>query len=1367
MGKEDELWRAVQGGDAACLRRLLLKHPEAKSRKKGTTKQSNVNLQDDDGMSLLHHACLSGSAGVVTALLDGHCTVDISDSKGLRPLHYAAWQGSADTVQALLKAGASANLPSHEQRTPLHLASQHGHHHAAEVLLQHRADPCVRDAAGKTALSLACEFGRLQVVRLLLGSHVSPRLLEGAPSEQGDGTVGNSPIHLAAKNGHADITRMLILEGVDLNSQTNIGTPLHEAALHGKLDIVKLLLQSGAEAAAENKFKQTALDLVMQFTGRQASKEIKHALREAMHTVQACAVTDYCNAYDSTCLRITAGDIITVLERQESGLWKGYVRDRLGASRVGYFPSSVVQIISSSADPTSSIARPVSLPFSKDRDSGGLFTHADTLDFHKAQTVCGGSRDLVWGYNTGDATVGDCSSVGSSRSSGSGESVGSRRGQQDHHHHQQQQHRQQQQHHHQQHYQHQQLNTIAKITHGEERIIQTGNLPSAVRDASSSAKHLNEADQAVYKWLTGFDLQQYTPCFTSAGYDLFTMSHMTPQDVAAVGITKPGHRKIVGLEISRLAVADELPTTKPATLREWLSQIGLGHYHAILADNGYDKVDFISEITLEDLQEIGITKLGHQKRLLLAGKRLKALQKREAAQAQSTPRLPGGTAALFSSGPGSDSGLSNASDFADEGSPAPFHQLGRRGSRQQQQQQTAAAAFVFPPMRPAAPPPATPTANPAAHPAAHLAAHPAAHPATPRPATPTAHPAAHPAAHLAAHPAAHPATPRPATPTANPAAHLAAHPAAHPAAPRPATPTAPPAAPPFPLKVSEDFQRALSAVGRQRAAAAATAAAVPLPPKFPPEARLRPDSPPEQSGAGAGGFGGFARSASLRSRASAASPPPPADGGLARSNSFATRQKRKGPPPPPPKRSASVSGGGYSSGGSSSGIGGSSSSSIASSNSGRSVGGGEASSRSDGGGDGDAPANVRRLAALLERSTFAASLGGAALVAPDRQPQQQPQLQPQQPQQQQPQLWRQQSQKRPSELAVNNPSATAGNPTGRTASPNVSVVYPNGRMVVSPSDGSAVTPGDCGRTLGVAKRRPSVSEEAGAALDGLPGPARAGGSGVDDRATSSRSPSAARSHGATGGVPTQVIRWNGGRDGTGSLSAGEPLPSPPPGQSKREAPLAGPEKIVAKSGPGFLRPPVDRRAAVVAFGGGGGSRRSVAPPAPRLSGAESGAPTSRMEDRWSGRSSERSALRRPAAGQEAAGRAFPFGGAGDVAGADERSGTRARPSVKRQASLRPSDAGELNPCRGLPPPPPASAKPQRGNGGGAPAARTYMGFPLAPGCVGPEAESPSGKVVRYDAEEQEQQQQKTPADILDDIGCMFDDLASQLNSMLE
>lgn len=38
--------------------------------------------------------------------------------------------------------------------------------------------------------------------------------------------------------------------------------------------------------------------------------------------------------------------------------------------------------------------------------------------------------------------------------------------------------------------------------------------------------------------------------------------------------------------------------------------IGLAQYHKVLVDNGYENIDFITDITWEDLQEIGITKLG-------------------------------------------------------------------------------------------------------------------------------------------------------------------------------------------------------------------------------------------------------------------------------------------------------------------------------------------------------------------------------------------------------------------------------------------------------------------------------------------------------------------------------------------------------------------------------------------------------------------------------------------------------------------------------------------------------------------------------------------------------------------------------------
>lgn len=45
-------------------------------------------------------------------------------------------------------------------------------------------------------------------------------------------------------------------------------------------------------------------------------------------------------------------------------------------------------------------------------------------------------------------------------------------------------------------------------------------------------------------------------------------------------------------------------------LGEWLSAIGLPQYHKKLSENGYDCISIVKDLTWEDLQEIGITKLG-------------------------------------------------------------------------------------------------------------------------------------------------------------------------------------------------------------------------------------------------------------------------------------------------------------------------------------------------------------------------------------------------------------------------------------------------------------------------------------------------------------------------------------------------------------------------------------------------------------------------------------------------------------------------------------------------------------------------------------------------------------------------------------
>lgn len=54
-----------------------------------------------------------------------------------------------------------------------------------------------------------------------------------------------------------------------------------------------------------------------------------------------------------------------------------------------------------------------------------------------------------------------------------------------------------------------------------------------------------------------------------------------------------------------------MPFAPPqADLGEWLGAIGLLQYHKKLSENGYDSISIVKDLTWEDLQEIGITKLG-------------------------------------------------------------------------------------------------------------------------------------------------------------------------------------------------------------------------------------------------------------------------------------------------------------------------------------------------------------------------------------------------------------------------------------------------------------------------------------------------------------------------------------------------------------------------------------------------------------------------------------------------------------------------------------------------------------------------------------------------------------------------------------
>ncbi|TRY82210.1 hypothetical protein DNTS_032387 [Danionella cerebrum] len=288
--------------------------------------------------SALHHAALTGTLDLLAVLLDAQAVVDIKDSN--------AWQGKADSVLMLLRSGAAVNSTSQDGQIPLHLAAQYGHYEVSEMLLQHQSNPCLLNKAKKTPLDLACEFGRVKVAQLLLSSNMAASLLEGDRRDVSECSA-NTPLHLAARNGHKDITRLLLKAGIEINRSTRAGTALHEAALYGKTEVVRLLLDAGIDVNIRNTYNQTALDIVNQFTASHASKDIKQLLREATGVLQVRALKDFWNLHDPTVLTIRAGDLITVMEQHMDGRWKGHIHDtQRGTDRIGYFPPSIVEVIS-------------------------------------------------------------------------------------------------------------------------------------------------------------------------------------------------------------------------------------------------------------------------------------------------------------------------------------------------------------------------------------------------------------------------------------------------------------------------------------------------------------------------------------------------------------------------------------------------------------------------------------------------------------------------------------------------------------------------------------------------------------------------------------------------------------------------------------------------------------------------------------------------------------------------------------------------------------------------------------------------------------------------------------------------------------
>ena len=259
----------------------------------------------------------SSAARRLSRLLGREFSPAAVDENGWTDLHFAALVNLPELAEALLSAGMRAggalksdNKPFDETLQKTLRAFGHNRFAAAKRV-------------GQTPLHLAARQNAPDVARLLMdhGADVNERDKAG---DEDDWT----PLHYGASYNAPKVVRLLLARGADINAKDKGGwTPLHIAAGKNGVGVARLLIDRGAEVNARNKDGYTPLH----------DAAAKNATEAARLLIDRGAGVDAKAKTDMTPLHIAAGhdahEVVQLLIDRGADVW---ARSDQGAAPMHY-----------------------------------------------------------------------------------------------------------------------------------------------------------------------------------------------------------------------------------------------------------------------------------------------------------------------------------------------------------------------------------------------------------------------------------------------------------------------------------------------------------------------------------------------------------------------------------------------------------------------------------------------------------------------------------------------------------------------------------------------------------------------------------------------------------------------------------------------------------------------------------------------------------------------------------------------------------------------------------------------------------------------------------------------------------------------